>query len=173
MMQSFEDFFDRLALSPLSTPYATRPSFLTSGAARGLLLMYLERPAQWSLSALAFSQAMAGNGTLLANAMLARRASTQRLAVACADSPPLPPPTAEDLAEEQMRTIQEVSEHFGASVGLGEPDGGCGYWYTRENGVPERFTGPWNASNLEIPMLIVSNTHDPYVLFLFVFDGVD
>ncbi|KAF9020091.1 alpha/beta-hydrolase [Hymenopellis radicata] len=150
MMQRLEDFFDRLALSPLPTPDATRPSFLTSGAARGLLLI-----------AFAFSQAMAGNGTLLANAILARRGSTERLAVTCADSPPLPPPTAEDLAEEQVRTMREVSEHFGASVGLGEPDGGCGYWYTREGGVPERFTGPWNASNLEIPMLIVSNTHDP------------
>jgi hypothetical protein len=53
-----------------------------------------------------------------------------------------------------MKTMREVSPHFGVSVSVGEPDGGCQYWPVRG---PERFVGPWNAT-LEWPMLIVSNT---------------
>jgi hypothetical protein len=59
-----------------------------------------------------------------------------------------------------IHAMQTVSHHFGASVSVGEPDGGCQYWPTRGKG-PERFTGPWNAS-LDIPMLIVSNTVRPF-----------
>ncbi|KAJ6609512.1 hypothetical protein B0H10DRAFT_2297175 [Mycena sp. CBHHK59/15] len=44
--------------------------------------------------------------------------------------------------------------HFGASLSIGEPDGGCEHWPVCG---PERFNGPWNAS-LERPMLIISNT---------------
>ncbi|KAJ7753636.1 hypothetical protein DFH07DRAFT_774037 [Mycena maculata] len=93
-----ESFFDKLAVAPLPVPFAFRPGFLTSGAAR-------------------------------------------------------------DLAAEIMNTMGEVSPHFGSSVSVGEPDGGCHYWPVRG---PERFTGPWNAT-LEWPMLIVSNTMGPEV----------
>ncbi|KAJ7032679.1 hypothetical protein C8F04DRAFT_1040285 [Mycena alexandri] len=162
-----EYFFDQLAFAPLPVPFAVRPGFLTSGAARALLLMYLERPPQWSESALAFSQAMAGNGTLLFNKLATPRAEPTphydlaRLGVTCVDSPPpkspAEVPTAEELAAELMKSMREVSPHFGVSVSVGEPDGGCQYWPVRG---PERFTGPWNAT-LEWPMLIVSNTMDP------------
>jgi hypothetical protein len=126
--------------------------------------MYLERPPQWAESALALSQAMAGNGTLLFNKLATPRAQTTphydlvRLGVTCLDSPPpqtrAEVPTPEDLAAEFMKTMREVSPHFGVSVSVGEPDGGCQYWPVRG---PERFVGPWNAT-LEWPMLIVSNT---------------
>ncbi|KAJ7723249.1 hypothetical protein B0H16DRAFT_1385505 [Mycena metata] len=162
-----EYFFDTLAVAPLPVPFAVRPGFLTSGAARALLLMYLERPPQWSESALALSQAMAGNGTLLFNKLATPRAESiphydlVRLGVTCMDSPPpkspAEVPTAEDLAAELMRSMREVSPHFGVSVSVGEPDGGCQYWPVRGS---ERFAGPWNAT-LEWPMLIVSNTMDP------------
>ncbi|KAJ7477355.1 hypothetical protein FB451DRAFT_1242275 [Mycena latifolia] len=109
----------------------------------------LERPPQWADSALAFAQAMAGNGTMLFDKLATPRAETTpsydlvRLGVTCMDSPPpaspAEVPTAEDLA---------------ADVSVGEPDGGCQYWPVRG---PERFTGPWNAT-LQWPMLIVSNT---------------
>ncbi|KAJ7624802.1 hypothetical protein FB45DRAFT_924242 [Roridomyces roridus] len=171
MMARLESFFDRLAVTPLPVPFAIRPGYLTSGAARALLLMYLERPPQWSDSALAFGQAMAGNGTLLFNKLATPRLPPSltpeydlvRLGVTCSDSPPPASPkevpTPEDLAAEFIRTMQEVSPHFGASVSVGEPDGGCQYWPFAGKG-PERFVGPWNAS-LEWPMLIVSNTMDP------------
>ncbi|KAJ7187332.1 hypothetical protein C8R46DRAFT_1059501 [Mycena filopes] len=162
-----EDFFDTLALAPLPVPFAVRPGFLTSGAARALLLMYLERPPLWSESANAIAEAMAGNGTLLFNKLATPRPQTSphydlaRLGVTCMDSPPprssAEIPTAEDLAAELLRAMREVSPHFGASVSVGEPDGGCQYWPVRG---PERFAGPWNAT-LEWPMLIVSNTMDP------------
>ncbi|KAJ7127941.1 hypothetical protein C8R44DRAFT_667310 [Mycena epipterygia] len=163
----FESFFDRLARAPLPIPFAFRPGFLTSGAARALLLMFLERPPQWADSATAFAEAMAGNGTLLFNKLATPRAPSSpnydlvRLGVTCMDSPPPKSPadipTAEDLTAEFLKTMREVSPHFGASVSVGEPDGGCQYWPVRG---PERFAGPWNAT-LEWPMLIVSNTMDP------------
>ncbi|KAJ7753637.1 hypothetical protein DFH07DRAFT_744348 [Mycena maculata] len=157
-----ESFFDRLAVAPLSVPFTSRPGFLTSGAARALLLMFLERPPQWADSAQAFAEALAGNGTLLFNKLVAPRTPEYvRLGVTCMDSPPpaspADVPTAEDLAAEFIKTMQEVSPHFGASVSVGEPDGGCQYWPACG---PERFAGPWNAT-LEWPMLIVSNTMDP------------
>ncbi|KAJ6510959.1 hypothetical protein C8R45DRAFT_965744 [Mycena sanguinolenta] len=165
--ERLELFFDDLAITPLPVPFAFRPGFLTSGAARSLLLMYLERPPQWADSALAFSQAMAGNGTLLFNKLATPRPRSTphydlaRSGVTCLDSPPprtpAEVPTPEDLAAEFMRTMDKVSPHFGASVVVGEQDGGCQYWPVRG---PERFAGPWNAT-LEWPMLIVSNTMDP------------
>lgn len=126
--------------------------------------MYLERPPQWAESALALSQAMSGNGTLLFNKLATPRPPSTphydlvRLGVTCIDSPPptarAEVPTPEDLAAEFIKTMRKVSPHFGASVSVGEPDGGCQYWPVQG---PERFAGPWNAT-LEWPMLIVSNT---------------
>ncbi|KAJ7485407.1 Alpha/Beta hydrolase protein [Mycena latifolia] len=161
-----ESFFDRLAREPLPVPYGYRPGFLTSGAARALMLNALEGPATWAVFADAFAQAMAGNGTLLFNKLEPHPLPPHpndhaRLAVTCLDSPPpaspADVPTPQDLAAEFLKTMREVSPHFGASISLGEPDGGCQYWHARG---PERFTGPWNAI-LEWPMLVVSNTMDP------------
>ena len=113
----------------------------------------------WPQYARAFSEGIAGNGTALYNFIVqGRSGSVTRLAVTCIDSPPPKSladfPTAEDLADEGLRTLEDVSIHFGLSTGLNEPDGGCQYWPVRG---PERFTGPWNAS-LDIPLLIISNT---------------
>ncbi|KAJ6452643.1 hypothetical protein C8R45DRAFT_916074 [Mycena sanguinolenta] len=167
--ERLEVFFDDLATTPLPVPFAFRPGFLTSGAARSLLLMYLERPQQWADSALALSQAMAGNGTLLFNKLATPGPRSTphydhdlaRSGVTCLDSPPprtpAEVPTPEDLAAEFMKTMDKVSPHFGASVLVGEQDGGCQYWPVRG---PERFAGPWNAT-IDWPMLIVSNTMDP------------
>ncbi|KAK7002424.1 hypothetical protein R3P38DRAFT_1733804 [Favolaschia claudopus] len=160
-----ETFFDSLVVTPLPVPFGSRPAYLTSGAARALLLILLQRPIRWSESAHAFAQAMnSANGTLIFDALPRPSKSSYdlvRLGVTCMDSPPPSSPkevpTPEDLAAELMKTMREVSPHFGASVSVGEPDGGCQYWPVKG---PERFAGPWNAS-LEWPMLIVSNTMDP------------
>ncbi|KAK0243429.1 hypothetical protein EDD85DRAFT_815033 [Armillaria nabsnona] len=164
--QRLEQFFDRLALEPLATSSSLRPGYLTSGAARSLLLIHLERPGMWPASAKAFAEAMSGNGTQLYNWIIppsgiSHENDVARLAVTCLDSPPPTSmkdfPSAEDLAEEGLKTLREVSPHFGMSTGMYEPDGGCQYWPAKG---PERFTGPWNAT-LDIPMLIISNTADP------------
>ncbi|KAJ6552931.1 TAP-like protein-domain-containing protein [Mycena capillaripes] len=165
--QRLENFFDALAVAPMPVPFALRPGFLTSGAARGLLLMYLEQPREWSDAAHAFAAALAGNGAALLNKLLTPGHDSSpnhdlaRSAVTCLDSPHPSSahdiPTAEVLASELMHVLRDVSPHFGASLSIGEPDGGCEYWPAR---APERFTGPWNAT-LAWPMLIVSNTMDP------------
>ncbi|KAJ3872945.1 hypothetical protein F5051DRAFT_420415 [Lentinula edodes] len=167
----FEEFFDAIALNPIPVPFGNRPGVLTSGGARGLLVKSLQRPLEWPKVSKSFSSAMAGNGTELYNAIvrplpLADLDSPEphispRLAVTCLDSPrPTAPdefPTAEDLTEQGLKALREVSPHFGLSTGVSEPDGGCQYWPVDS---PERFTGPWNAT-LETKMLIVSNTADP------------
>ncbi|KAJ7722011.1 hypothetical protein B0H16DRAFT_1431558 [Mycena metata] len=169
ILARLETLFDALALAPLPVPFGSRPGFLTSGAARALLLEYLEDPTLWGESALAFSQAMAANGTLLFNKLAAPYPGSistphydlVRLGVTCLDSPPPASPsdvpTAEDLAAQLVKTLKEVSPHFGASTSVSEPDGGCQFWPVKG---PERFTGPFTA-NLERPMLVISNTLDP------------
>jgi hypothetical protein len=121
--------------------------------------MLLERPLRWPEAASMFSQALSGNGTLLFD-MLNNPIvplGPSRLAVTCLDSPPPRSkdeyPSAEELADELIKTMEETSVHFGMSVGVGEPDGGCQFWPVQG---PERFTGPWN-STLKTPMLILSN----------------
>jgi len=104
-----------------------------------------------------FSQAIEGNGTALFNMLSPNISSSNdlsRLAVTCLDSPQDVSPSAQDLADESVRTLKEVSRHFGVSTSVGEPDGGCQFWPVKG---PERFLGPWNAT-LKIPMLIVTNT---------------
>lgn len=167
ILRRIEDFLDELVIKPLPVPHASRPGFLTSGAVRGLLLMTLQRPGAWPTMSGALNEAMNGNGTVLYNSIVHSREwfklDLVRLAVTCMDSPPPLSleeyPTAEELTDVMMDSLSTVSRNFGASVSLGEQDGGCQYWPTKGGG-PERFTGPWNAT-LETPMLIVSNTHDP------------
>ncbi|KAJ4468855.1 hypothetical protein J3R30DRAFT_3554813 [Lentinula aciculospora] len=167
----FEEFFDAIALKPIPVPFGNRPGVLTSGGARGVLEISLQRPLSWPKAAEIFASAMAGNATELYNLVIRATPLTEldspdpfispRLAVTCLDSPrPASPdefPTAEDLTEQGLKALREVSPHFGLSTSVSEPDGGCQYWPVDG---PERFAGPWNAT-LETKMLIISNTADP------------
>lgn len=129
----------------------------------------MEGPALWPTTAQYVAQAMSGDGTNLLNFLLPKyvdmplpdlsfSADLSRLAVTCLDSPPPKDesefPTAEGLADIGLETIRSVSRHFGMSVTLSEPDGGCQFWPVKG---PERYTGPWNHT-LKNPILIVSNT---------------
>ncbi|KAF7336182.1 hypothetical protein MVEN_02165700 [Mycena venus] len=124
-----ESFFDKLALAPLPVPFGFRPGVLTSGAARckiissfqpGLnaridrLLLHLAQPRQWSESAVAFSQAMAGNEPSTPHY------DSAGLNVICLDAPPARSrsdmPTAEDIALQFLWTMREMSPHFGAGL---------------------------------------------------------
>ncbi|KAJ3732572.1 hypothetical protein DFJ43DRAFT_1154298 [Lentinula guzmanii] len=163
----FEDFFDAVARKPIPVPFGNRPGILTSGGARGLLRIALQRPLGWPKVAKVFSSALTGNATELYNLLVhpvthdPEPYISPRLAVTCLDSPRPPSPdefpTAEDLTKQGLKALREVSPHFGLSTGVGEPDGGCQYWAVDG---PERYTGPWNAT-LETKMLIISNTADP------------
>ncbi|KAJ3995923.1 hypothetical protein F5050DRAFT_1823248 [Lentinula boryana] len=163
----FEDFFDAVARKPIPVPFGNRPGVLTSGGARGLLKIALQRPLDWPKVAKVFSSALTGNATELYNLIVHPLTHdpepyiSPRLAVTCLDSPRPPSPdefpTAEDLTKQGLKALREVSPHFGLSTGVSEPDGGCQYWAVDG---PERYTGPWNAT-LETKMLIISNTADP------------
>ncbi|KAF7309279.1 hypothetical protein MIND_00298200 [Mycena indigotica] len=93
--ERLEEFFDSLARAPMPVIGLgkARAGYLTSGAARALVLMYLEQPTQWSSAAHAIGSAIAGNGTLLHNFLVAPRHSNSpyhdlaRSGVTCADQP--------------------------------------------------------------------------------------
>jgi pimeloyl-ACP methyl ester carboxylesterase len=93
-----------------------------------------------------------------------RQSELSRVAVGCADSPPVRRQdgvSAERMADEIVRVLSEVSPHFGGSVSLVEPDGQCEFWPQRmDPPAGFRFTGTWNAT-LKQPMLVVGNTADP------------
>ncbi|KAK4698292.1 hypothetical protein P7C70_g7988, partial [Phenoliferia sp. Uapishka_3] len=128
-------------------------------------------PGSWPHFAQVFADALAGNATSLYNELVKPlhlnfpshiQVDLSRAAVSCIDSPPYKSPkdwpTAEIMVEETLHVLETASRHFGASINLIEPDGGCQYWPATS--PPERFIGPWNAT-LKTPMLIVSNTADP------------
>lgn len=167
-----EAFLDKLYISPMAVPDAVRPGILNSGGARTILYASTNAPGSWPIIASIFAEALEGNGTSLYNALvlplhLSKPSHAQtdlsRAAVSCGDSPPYSDtqdfPTAEDMVEKTMAVLRDTSRHFGASVTLIEPDGGCQF-HPASGKTPERFTGPWN-STLRTPMLIVSNTADP------------
>jgi pimeloyl-ACP methyl ester carboxylesterase len=166
-----ERFLIELASHPLPVPLGNRPGYLSAGLVRALFLVALERPTNWPAWSAQLAEAMKGHGTALYNSHIPAPGSPDRMAssdlsrlgVTCADSP-LPKsksefPTPEDLADEMISTMRDVSYRFGAHPHLNEQDGGCQYWPTAGR-EPERFTGPWNHT-LETPLLIMSNTHDP------------
>ncbi|KAE9404515.1 hypothetical protein BT96DRAFT_916850 [Gymnopus androsaceus JB14] len=173
--QRFEAFFDATAKEPIPVLSGHRPGILTSGAARGLLEIYLYNPQRWPEAANVYSAAFAGNATLLYNLLVPPLPSStlsnqnqptrdlHRQAISCLDSPPPKSPTdyptPEDLARIGVHNLQEVSRHFGVSLGVSEADGGCQFWPVT---APERFSGPWGSGvELQRKMVIISNTADP------------
>lgn len=165
-----DEFFDKLYSHPIPVPMTTRPGIMFSGTARSHLYRSTNSPAAWPKISNAFADAMAGNITSLyvmflepfdLDQGLHDQKDLSRAAVSCADSLPFKKdefPTAEFMTNQTLRAL-DVSPHFGASVSLAEPDGGCQFW-PASGKAPERFTGPWNAT-LKTPMLIISNTADP------------
>ncbi|ORY92735.1 TAP-like protein-domain-containing protein [Leucosporidium creatinivorum] len=163
-------FLDDLYRQPAAVPDALRPGVLTSGMARSVLYASTNQPTTWPVVSSIFAEALSGNLTSLYNAIITPFSSPFRLtqtdlsraAVSCADSPPYKSekewPTAEFMTNKTLYNLEQ-SPHFGASVSLIEPDGGCQFW-PASGKTPERFTGPWNAT-LDTPMLIISNTADP------------
>lgn len=144
-----------------------------------MILIFMEGPVRWPLLASSLADAMDGDGSAILNFLLPQYTlnpgpppsaarDLQRLAVTCLDSPPPSSPedfpTPEQLADIGLATISNVSHHFGMSISISEPDGGCQFWPVTP---PERFTGPWNHT-LKNPILIVSNTVGSGTSFLFL-----
>ncbi|KAL8283847.1 hypothetical protein RQP46_005279 [Phenoliferia psychrophenolica] len=172
IMKRLEDYLDTLYDHPLAVPDAVRPGVLNSGGARAILYSVTNRPGNWPAIAKIFAEALAGDPTSLYNALVRPlhlyepshiQTDLSRAAVSCIDSPPYKSekdwPTPEMMVDETLHVLKTASRHFGASINLIEPDGGCQFW-PASGKAPERFTGPWNAT-LKTPMLIVSNTADP------------
>ncbi|KAI5479164.1 alpha/beta-hydrolase [Pseudohyphozyma bogoriensis] len=167
-----EAFLDDLYDSPMAVPDGIRPGVLNSGGARTILYTATNQPGSWPKISSIFGQALNGNVTALYNALVQplhleghakKQTDLSRVAVSCADTVPYASPeewpTADYMVEKTLAVLNDTSRHFGASVTLIEPDGGCQFW-PASGKTPERFTGPWNAT-LRTPMLIVSNTADP------------
>ncbi|KAM0746142.1 hypothetical protein T439DRAFT_350818 [Meredithblackwellia eburnea MCA 4105] len=169
-----EKYLDDLYENPVAVPNGARPGILNSGGARAILYLSTNLPTLWPAIASLFSSALSGNPTPLYNFLipslpLHSPASTvsriqtdlSRVAVSCLDSPPFENAKdggVEDVVKGMLAALG-TSPHFGGSIGMLEPDGGCQFWPASGKG-PERYTGPWNAT-LPHPMLIVSNTADP------------
>lgn len=130
-----------------------------------VFLISLEGPLGWPAFAKDLAQALYYNN---ADPLFKRVAINRmpyfdlsRSAVTCADTPPLSSkdprtnPTVDDLIDEGLDTIDKVSPHFGVSVTISEPDGGCQFWPYVGGGV-ERYHGPWNKT-LSNKIFIVSN----------------
>ena len=108
----------------------------------------------WPKTAYALTKALSGDATDLMN--LGRLMATrdmERQAISCNDRLPFEPPSAEEVIDESLFVLKNVSR-FGMAVMTTEPDSGCEYWPFNP---PERFQGPWNHT-LSNPILIHSNT---------------
>ncbi|TCD60113.1 hypothetical protein EIP91_010701 [Steccherinum ochraceum] len=152
-----EAFFNDLFYKPLPAPNATFPGVLTVGRARVFMQLTLLTPLGWQNSASALAAAMAGDPTLIVNALGNRMyRDLERSAVSCNDNPRFPPPSAEEVVDELLDVYQNVTRFVFSTVTT-EPDAGCEYWPVTP---PERFSGPWNHT-LNNPILVLSNTEDP------------
>ncbi|KAL7411374.1 TAP-like protein-domain-containing protein [Mrakia frigida] len=181
--QRLTAYLDELYVKPVAISGGDVPGILSSGSARSRLYASTNAPHSWELVAQLFAEAMynsnplplhtatrAGAGGLpVGNPapdgyVPSGQSDLSRAAVGCADGPSAgnrsDGPTAEEMSKEMVRVIQEKSIHFGGSVAIIEPDGGCEFWPRGEHPEGFRFSGPWNAT-LRTPMMIISNTADP------------
>ncbi|KZS87452.1 alpha/beta-hydrolase [Sistotremastrum niveocremeum HHB9708] len=164
-----DKFLDLLYDHPIPSTKGVRPGVLTAGAVRAVFLISLEGPLSWQRFAQDLAEAIYhDNPTPLYTRVVVNHMpyfDLSRSAVTCADSPPLSStdprtnPTVDDLIDEGLTTITKVSPHFGVSVTISEPDGGCQFWKYVGGGV-ERYNGPWNKT-LSNKILIISNKADP------------
>ncbi|KZW03064.1 hypothetical protein EXIGLDRAFT_728593 [Exidia glandulosa HHB12029] len=165
-----DNYLDALYYAPVPVTNHSRPGILTSGQARMTLYVATNAPARWPLIAQSFAQAMDGDATSLYSWYTRELAlppgpnldgDTSRAAVSCADSVPEEKGAdAKELVEMTLDVLANVTKRFALSGQSIEPDGACEFWPTKGR-EPERFTGPWNHTLPNGPMLIVSSLSDP------------
>ncbi|GJJ11445.1 hypothetical protein Clacol_005678 [Clathrus columnatus] len=170
-----DDFLNELYLQPMSAPGANRPGILKRGMVdrelsfhsprtRAALLntsesifSTLQYPLAWPNIAVYLQEAMNGNATILTSQHQRFGNTLPSNGVACNDNPAVEPPTAEEMVEEGLYVLQNISR-FAYAVASTEPETvGCQYWPVTP---PERFRGPWNHT-LRNPILVISNELDP------------
>ncbi|KAJ8090284.1 hypothetical protein PM082_018880 [Marasmius tenuissimus] len=171
-----ESFLDSVAKNPIPLALDGGHALLTSGTVRALLLIALHAPKNWPTFAQTLASAMSANHT--AQAVLYQMAfplvndpphppfarDLERQAITCLDGPVQSSPvSAEDLADQSIKSLQESSRHFGASTGLSEPDGGCEFWPANSQVRREemRLDRANEVMKDEKRVLIISNTADP------------
>ncbi|KAK1220806.1 hypothetical protein PQX77_016377 [Marasmius sp. AFHP31] len=176
MEARIETFLDSVAENPIPLALDGVHVLLTSGTVRALLLIALHAPKNWPTFARSLDSAMAANHT--AQAALYQMAfplindpprppfarDLERQAITCLDGPVQSSSvSAEDLADQSIRSLQESSRHFGASTGLSEPDGGCEFWPANSQVQREemRLDMANEVMKDEKRVLIISNTADP------------
>ncbi|KAF9264971.1 hypothetical protein L218DRAFT_176456 [Marasmius fiardii PR-910] len=176
-----ENFLDSVAQAPISIPLGGRlgtgHGILTSGTIRALLLIALHGPNNWPEFSQTLASVVASNTTAQASLYdmafprlqdpphppFAR--DLERQAITCLDAPVSSAVSAEQLADQAIKTLRETSLHFGASTGLSEPDGGCEFWTT--NSQVDRVEMRLDEANEKMKkdgdskVLIISNTADP------------
>ncbi|KAK0525773.1 hypothetical protein OC835_005503 [Tilletia horrida] len=172
-----EKLMAELYRSPASVSTSKRPGILTSGVIRTMQYDLGYTPQRWPLYADLLAEALAGNYTRIMDFWYppfpedrtdVEQEELSRAAVTCADVTPYedpnagdwPLPTPESLAKVSIDTFRETTRRFAVSSAAREPDGGCEF-HPALGRAPERFTGPWNNSLINSPVLVVSNTADP------------
>lgn len=104
---------------------------------------------------------MNGNGTILTSKKRYFGNSLPSNAVACNDNLAFAPPTAEEMVDEGLYLLENISR-FAYTAPSAEPETvGCQYWPVNP---PERFQGPWNHT-LRNPILVISNEVEKYVRY--------
>lgn len=115
----------------------------------------LQNPLIWPDFADYLHEAMSGNATILTNQNRFRHFGHSLFsnAVSCNDNAPFAPPTAEELVDQGLADLKNVSR-FAFVLAFAEAEtAGCQYWPVTP---PERFQGPWNHT-LRNPILVISN----------------
>lgn len=169
-----DEFFAELYAHPVAVTGAPRPGIITSGMVRAILYQTTNSPKFFPRVAAAVASAIAGNFTDLAGLTIApivfpsaRQPGDHAASiVSCLDAPPYDPdrqdswPTVNELTDDAITRLKNVSPRFGLSPMLFERHGACQYLAKVAARLPERFTGPFNHT-LRNPILIVNGDLDP------------
>ncbi|KAH7100472.1 Alpha/Beta hydrolase protein [Auriculariales sp. MPI-PUGE-AT-0066] len=166
-------WLDKLYYAPAPSLNPRRPGIITSAMAREATYILTNYPKAFGYFAPWFADALEGNYTHFGQQMLRKisfpsapiSGDVSRNLISCMDTVPYDPdhpetwPPVQELVDSSLDVLRDVSPRFGMSTWLYEKDGMCQYLRSVQR-IPERFTGPWNAT-LRTPMLITSNDLDP------------
>ncbi|KAF8605939.1 hypothetical protein BDV93DRAFT_604946 [Ceratobasidium sp. AG-I] len=163
------NFINDLYLRPLPVPLGKQPYILTSGMVRNIILVHMYRPRTWATLAELLAAAMRRNGAPIADVLIntvevdvTKKAKTAMAneAILCIDGPELgglggldPLEAVEAIVQQNVLGYEKIANYFSShEIAM------CHHWKPRE---AERFTGPFNHTDLANDILIIGNTADP------------
>ncbi|KAF8605941.1 alpha/beta-hydrolase [Ceratobasidium sp. AG-I] len=167
--KAVEKFINDLYERPLPVPLGKQPYVLTSGLVRKLLFSGMYRPRAWAALAEKLAAGIRGDGAPILDSMLSpieldatKKATPANAgeAVFCTDGPEFgglgdvdPRKAIEAIVEQNVIAYERISPEF-ASIEVNM----CHLWKPR---AVERFTGPFNRTDLANDILVIGNTADP------------